>query len=353
MAEYQKSEKDWTAYRHYPPTGTQILAQLLTPLFRAAYLKHLDKGKGWPRWCRFMIKDWSWEDKRLAHDEYGDVFLCVSPDGMICYSADAALGWDVMNRRSDFTKPRDKYSKHIHPPELRRDPMFNPGVEILEPYGPNVATAEGAEYRFHVRITGPAFSESSGVNNLVWDETMRQTHALLEQWRETPPTDLHQDVNALTLAVISLAGFGIKLESGTEQAKDIPTGYKISFLQAISDTTTWMFAILVFPSWMLRISPWAKAQIAHSQLERYLRGMIRREKEVLENELDRNLERERRNLLHMVIRSSYEAGQGEHSILHAKGKTMKKHAFTENEVMGNLFIYLLGGQSPFFCASGT
>lgn len=94
-----------------PLLETQVLAQLVTPFLRALYSTHLDAGKGWPRWCRFMIKDWSWEDKRFAHEEYGDTFICVSPEGMICYSADAALAWDVMNRRYDFTKPRDKYSK--------------------------------------------------------------------------------------------------------------------------------------------------------------------------------------------------------------------------------------------------
>ena len=94
-----------------PLLETQVLAQLASPFLRAFYLTHLDAGKGWPRWCRFMIKDWSWEDKRITHEQYGDTFICVSPEGMICYSADATLAWDVMNRRYDFTKPRDKYSK--------------------------------------------------------------------------------------------------------------------------------------------------------------------------------------------------------------------------------------------------
>lgn len=94
-----------------PLLETEVVAQILTPILRAIYFKHLDKGQGWPRWCRFIIKDWSWEDKRLAHEEYGDVFLCVSPCGLICYCADAEMGWDVMNRRYDFTKPRDKYSE--------------------------------------------------------------------------------------------------------------------------------------------------------------------------------------------------------------------------------------------------
>lgn len=94
-----------------PALETEIWGYLLTPILRRIYRDHLLKGDGWPHWCRFIIKDWAWEDKRRAHDEYGDVFLVVSPVGIICYSADAAMGYDVMNRRNEFTKPRDKYSK--------------------------------------------------------------------------------------------------------------------------------------------------------------------------------------------------------------------------------------------------
>jgi hypothetical protein len=90
---------------------TETIGYILTPILRWTYQDYLLEGEGWPRWCRLMIKDWSFEDKRRAHDEYGDVFLAVSPAGIICYTCDAAMGYDVMNRRNEFTKPRDKYSK--------------------------------------------------------------------------------------------------------------------------------------------------------------------------------------------------------------------------------------------------
>lgn len=107
----QQAKETGLPYVLTPVLETEVLGLLATPLLRWIYHDYLNQGKSWPRWCRFMIKDWSWEDKRLTHDQLGDVFLCVSPEGLICYSADAAMGWDVMNRRNDFTKPRDKYSK--------------------------------------------------------------------------------------------------------------------------------------------------------------------------------------------------------------------------------------------------
>lgn len=90
---------------------TEIWGYLMTPILRKVYHEYLLQEKGWPTWCRFMIKDWAWEDRRRAHDQYGEIFLVVSPEGIICYSSDAAFNHDVMNRRTEFTKPRDKYSK--------------------------------------------------------------------------------------------------------------------------------------------------------------------------------------------------------------------------------------------------
>lgn len=94
-----------------PALETEIWGYLLTPILRKRYHDHLLKGQGWPEWCRFIIKDWGWEDKRRAHDQYGDVFLVVSPEGIICYSADADLNHEVFSRRNEFLKPRDKYSE--------------------------------------------------------------------------------------------------------------------------------------------------------------------------------------------------------------------------------------------------
>ncbi|KAI1812284.1 putative cytochrome P450 oxidoreductase [Poronia punctata] len=321
-----------------PFLETEIISQLLTPFLRNLYFTHLDKGEGWPRWCRFMIRDWSWEDKRRAYDEYGDVFLVVSPQGIICYCADAAMAFDVMNRRYDFTKPRDKY----------------------QPYGPNVFTAEGSTYSFHVRMVAPSFGDNTGVNELVWQETSRQTELLLDRWTKKTPKNLDTDINALTLAIISLAGFGKRLESVEEQEQDIPPGYRVSFLTALRNTTRFILPILLFPMWLLDFMPWySEASLAKGQLDKYLRTLIQKERakgggEEQDNNNNNRTDLDlvsRANLLHAVVH----AVEGEEGREHlqqtnknggGKGngrRKEKKHGFTEDEVMGNLFIYMLAG----------
>ncbi|KAF4540642.1 Cytochrome P450 oxidoreductase [Lasiodiplodia theobromae] len=303
-----------------PILETEILGFIATPILRHVYNRRLHEGQGWPRWCRFMIKDWAWEDKRRAHDEYGDVFLCVSPEGIICYSADAAMGWDVMNRRYDFTKPPDKY----------------------KPYGPNVATAEGANYRFHVRITAPPFGDGSGVNELVWDETVYQTQKLAEVWEAGAERDLYEDVNRLTLAVISRAGFGKTLDVTAKdgEGQTIPPGHQISFFRAIHNTTNYMVAILLLPGWLLNLTPLRKAHVAHRELDRYLREMIRHERARIEENADHQSATARGNLLTAVLRASWSDSKQNTGATAEKGR---KKGFTDDEVMGNLFIYLLAG----------
>lgn len=205
-------------------------------------------------------------------------------------------------------------------------------IELLEPYGPNVATAEGKTYQFHVRITAAPFNEASGANELVWSETVLQTRHYLDALSKTREGDFRLDANGLTLAVISRAGFGKKVD-WTAQSGDtghnIPQGYRMSFLRAISDTTHYINAILLLPSWLMSMTPLSQATLAHSQLEKYLREMTRKEKDHIS--LDKNHESEfaRGNLLTSVMRAS----ASEEASSTEKDHTEKKKGFTEDEVM--------------------
>lgn len=204
-----------------------------------------------------------------------------------------------------------------------------------------MVTAEGKTFRFHLRITAPPFGDTSGVNDLVWSETIYQTRRLCEAWSQETPRELQLDVNSLTLAVMSLAGFGMRVDwTSTSGTKDIPKGYKLSFLEAIHNTATYMVFILLLPRWLLRLSPLNKADLARSQLEKYLREIIRSERKKIEIDSNHESSTAKGNLLTAVLRASAsEASTNTKDI-----KDGRKQAFTEEEVMGNLFVFLLGGE---------
>lgn len=147
------------------------------------------------------------------------------------------------------------------------------------------------------------------------------------------------DVNSLSLAVISLAGFGKHLDWAGRSDGDvnIPKGYKMSFLKAINDTTAFTVAILPLPAWFLNLTPMKKAATANQQLDKYMREMIRAEKFEISKNADYQNKNARGNLLTAVLKASASesARKGESGCL--------KQEFTEKEVMGNLFIYFLAG----------
>lgn len=106
----QSAKKTGLPYTYSAVHELETWAYVTTPLLRWLYADYLLQGQGWPKFARFMIKDWMYEDKGRAHEEFGDVFLVVSPGGMICYVADAQLAVDACTRRKDFIKPREKMS---------------------------------------------------------------------------------------------------------------------------------------------------------------------------------------------------------------------------------------------------
>ena len=53
-------------------------------------------------------------------------------------------------------------------------------VEVLDVYGKNVVTTEGQDWRLHRKVTSRPFSEKN--NQLVHDETVRQTIQMMNSW---------------------------------------------------------------------------------------------------------------------------------------------------------------------------
>ena len=185
----------------------------------------------------------------------------------------------------------------------------------------------------------PPFADGSGANDLVWSETSLQTQRLKTSWHQKSSSSTQSDINRLTLAVIAKAAFGQELEwEGME--KVIPNGHIMSFLEAMTTTMVYMVPVLLLPRWIMYMSPLRNAATAHSEFEKYVREMIREEKRNINEEKGSESAFARGNLLTSVLRASADFATSDDK---AEGLTSKKRAFTENEVMGNLFLYLLAG----------
>lgn len=157
----------------------------------------------------------------------------------------------------------------------------------------------------------------------------------------SPP--LQRDVNALTLAVISFAGFGKRVEwtSSSTSAETIPSGYKMSFLKAIHETVDHLVAILLLPKWLMRLTHLREVASAHSEFEKYVREIIRTEDQKMTENENYESEAARGNLLTSVLRAS--ALEGASRDKANDDEEERKRAFTEDEVMGNVSIFLMAG----------
>lgn len=142
--------------------------------------------------------------------------------------------------------------------------------------------------------------------------------------------------------MISRAGFGKRVDwtsNSGDNDNNVEKGYKLSFLQAIHGTTGNMIPLLLLPRWLLSLTPLRGAALAHSQLDKYMRSMIRTEKDNIRSNTDHQSTSARGNLLTSVMKAS----ASEAAATVKAGGSQRKEAFTEDEVMGNLFIYLLAG----------
>ncbi|KAK0458736.1 cytochrome P450 [Desarmillaria tabescens] len=107
--------------------------------------------------------------------------------------------------------------------------------EILNIYGQNMVSTEGAVWKRHRAVAKSAFNETN--NAFVWSESMR----IATEWfadidnkisgiaRECT-VDLLKDLTQFTLLVISTAGFGRRVSWSEDAAAVPPPGHKILFM---------------------------------------------------------------------------------------------------------------------------
>jgi hypothetical protein len=200
---------------------------------------------------RFLEPQWAWY---LGHKPFRqlktDFFLTVSPGGILGFTCDADVISQIVSRRNDFTKPLEMYG-------------------LLNIFGRNVVSTEGALWRQHRKITSPPFTEKN--NALVWKESLSQAQAMLRSWigesgkGGKTVTDFLGDTTRLPLHVISRAGFGVRMmwpgqegenlatgEKGTSLGSaEAPEGHTMSYSIALWTLLENILWVLLLPRWLL------------------------------------------------------------------------------------------------------
>lgn len=131
----------------------------------------------------------------------------IASPGLLSFctcSADAVS--QIVSRRNDFPKPLESY-------------------RILNIYGLNVVSTEGATWRLHRKITAPSFTEKN--HELVWAESRQVAQTMLASWvgqkGHGTVLDIGENTMELTLHVISRAAFGVRLRWSTDAGRSTET----------------------------------------------------------------------------------------------------------------------------------
>ncbi|PVF97230.1 cytochrome P450 [Serendipita vermifera] len=231
-----------------------------------------------------------------------DVASCLSLDyfGVVILVADADVAQEVLGNRYRFYKPIDLYG-------------------VLDLFGRNVLTTEFDDWRTHRRIASPAFSENN--NRMVREEAIHTIQELFNIWNGQGSvtfenvTDLFVQI---TLIIICSAGFGMHVP-WRESTK--PPGHELSFKETMEIVSSDLFMKIAVPEALMSMTKrTARVQLAFEELMRFMQEMM--------NERAKNYHD------HSDLFSN---------LMAANAKNNEGLSLTDQEVIGNIFIFLIAG----------
>ncbi|GME45903.1 Cytochrome P450 [Neofusicoccum parvum] len=269
---------------------------------------------------RLTKRSWNFHDRFQMHLKHGKAFAHATPREIEFYVADAASSDELLSRKKDFLKPMDM-------------------VEIINIYGPTVASTDGPDWFRHRRITATPFNERN--NRIVWSESVRQTAQLLSYFQGrvggAGSTALAEDTMTLTLHILTAAGLGFSYDfrgalddraAGERQAAE--AGHTLSYRDSLAAVLEHflLFALVPRRVWALPRLPAAfeRFQASRAELKRYMVEMV---------EKTRYEGSEHANLLSVLVQKNEEARQ-------LKGEDTKR-GLSDDELYGNIFVYSFAG----------
>ncbi|KZP06599.1 hypothetical protein FIBSPDRAFT_764113, partial [Athelia psychrophila] len=128
--------------------------------------------------------------------------------------------------------------------------------EVLEFYGPNLVSTEGANWKRHRAVAAPAFNEANNV--LVWTEAIRVVNEWFAHLPSAGPAaeiDVCPTMTQATFLVIASAGFGRALHwsPAPPAALEAPAPGLLPFSAAVLSTTHNIYLKAAVPALLARV----------------------------------------------------------------------------------------------------
>lgn len=170
----------------------------------------------------------------------------------------------------------------------------------------------------------------------MWDESARQTRAMLAQWTATGAavTTMADDTRLVALHVLSAAGLGLRQDFATGM-RAAGAGHRMTYRDALMRVLRHIVLVVAAPEWLL-LAPgapgaWRGVVEAKREFRAYMAEMLARERAKYEGrDRDDAFVREVPNLMATLIRSSDAARS-------------PRDRLSDDEIFGNLFLFNFAG----------
>ncbi|CAI6337409.1 unnamed protein product [Periconia digitata] len=281
-----------------------LLCHYIIPL-----LSYVPFGNG--NFTRFGETGWEFREKARVHIEYGDAIIIATPGKNWIYMCDADVIRDIIRRerQGDFARPVEL-------------------LAMLDVFGPNISTMNGADWQRQRKCTAASFNEQSNV--LVWTESLRQGQQLLQYWKNNTSvpgvSTMAKDTRTLALNVLVHAAFGKSFDFQGTHDKKITSG-PLSYRDALALILENAIAILALgPQTLERLAfipPLGRLSEAAKQFRKYMLDMFEEYTHSNDSMPENKLQG---NLMTSLIRAS-----------------LTDKLITPDEAIGNMFVFNFAG----------
>lgn len=286
-----------------------------------------------------------WKESPQIFDSLkSPLFFFVTASGCTAHVNDAALFHEVCKKKQAyFPKAVELY-------------------DVLRIFGENIVTTAGETWKRHRRCASAAFSELN--NQLVFETTVATIKSMFESWDQMKDDNGQREVcvladaTQLTLAIISSAAFGMKIEAfgssaeGSSPKKGTLTetlgssSYKLSFTRCMELVSQNTLPRVLLPKWAFKIPIFNLPEIglAFEEFDRYLLERLTAVMADLSSAKANSngkeasassstLNRKKQNLLTLLAQAG----------MQMDAEQTEGYSLTTQEILGNAFIFMLAG----------
>ncbi|KAM7212893.1 Cytochrome P450 [Rhypophila decipiens] len=307
----------WSLFHNYRLAKKSGLPVLLPYMILKVPLRpYLEKYLG-PIFSGIRPSIFGWEmiDKTAVHNTHGETLILCTPDVNEVWCSDPELSNIILARRRDF-------------------PQLQGTIRVMQTFGSNILASDGDVWARQRRLVVPNLNER--IMGEVWGSTMEQTSQMVDFLLDSRLDGVQgvgenskgvsdqnlECVRSVAKNVLGQVGYG---ESRPFQLRGLPrdqeAAAKMTYVDAVGLCGELIIVCVVLSSWLLKMSFMPNIlqilEITIDKLPNLCKDMIEE---------------------HMLIRMSDDSKMGRETSKETGGLYL-----TEDEIMGNLFVFTAAG----------